>query len=148
MTKISLSVVGALTLLALTACQTIPSTTESGRDGLALVAGSWEFSHFGAPTVWNSEMPDPTSFMEAQFEQARIILDSEGIGSMSMAGQAHTIETELVEESDSFVKLRFKGQPDGDSMIYDKLERSLMMPTKLELPNTEGVLPTYFRRRR
>lgn len=146
MIKLSFSVLAMLAALVLAACQTIPST-KSSSGGLSLVAGSWSFSHFGPPTVWNSEMPDPTSFMKAQFKHAKIILDSEGVGSMTMAGQAHKIEAEIVEETDSFLKLRFKGQTDGDAMIYDKSERSLMMPTALELPSSKGVLPTYFRRR-
>lgn len=137
----------ALFLLALPACQSLPPAGSGGASELAQVEGSWTFSHLGAPTVWNSEIPDPTEFMKAQFRDARIVLDHKGAGSMLLAGQAHPIEVELVEETSAFVKLRVKGGKDEDAMIYDKAKRTLMVPTELKLPNEKGIMPTYFRRR-
>ena len=138
-------IVSVLLALGLTCCQT-PPAAEQNTGGLAATAGTWKFSHFGPPTVWNSGFPDPKEFMNAQFKDARIVLDREGKGSMLMAGQAHGIEAELVESTESFVKLRLKGQENGGQpMIYDRMKRTLMLPTNLELPDSTGTIPTYFR---
>ena len=65
---------------------------------------------------------------------------------MIMLGQAHKVQFQVVDETDALVKVGLKGQKDGDSLVYDKVQKTLMMPTILKVGATQGVLPTYFRR--
>lgn len=140
------SILCAFAFIVLTGCQSTLSTTKSSTGGLPLVEGSWRFSHLGPPTVWNSEMPDPTKLIKAQFENAKFVFDNSGNGTLSMAGQAHTMKFEVEEETNDFLKLQVQGAPDQEPLIYDKSDRSLMMPTNLEVQGSKGVIPTYFRR--
>ncbi len=138
----------ALGFVLLAGCQSAPSVTEAAAGGLPLVEGTWRFSHLGPPTVWNSDMPDPTKLIKAQFKNAKFVFDREGNGSLSMAGQANSVRFKVQEETEAFLKLQVQGEPAQQPLIYDKSDRSLMMPTNLEVPGSKGVIPTYFRRQR
>lgn len=126
-------------------CQTTAPPEPTG-DPLGELAGEWSFSHFGTPTVWNSDLPDPTSATPNQFSDARISLDENGQGSMLMAGRAQEMEFEVKKATRSFIELGVKGVPMDNPFVYDRSEKTLMMPTNLDVNGTDGVLPTYFRR--
>ena len=142
------SLICAFGVLVLIGCHSTPSAVVSSAGGLPLVEGSWRFSHMGPPTVWNSEMPDSTKLIKAQFKNARFVFDNNGNGSLSMAGQANTMKFEVEEETRTFLKLQVQGEPDQQPLIYDKSDRSLMLPINLEIPGSKGIVPTYFRRGR
>ena len=138
----------SLGFILLAGCQSTRSTVNTANGGLPLVEGSWKFSHLGAPTVWNSDMPDPTKLIKAQFKNAKFVFDREGNGTLSMAGQANTMTFDVEEETAAFLKLRFRETSDQQPLIYDKADRTLMLPMNLEVPGSKGVIPTYFRRQR
>lgn len=123
-----------------------PAKLAEHKGSLATLAGNWKFSHFGSPTVSSSDAPDPVGLIRPYLEQASIILAADGSGSMTMNGQVNRIEMLIVDEAESFIKLRNKGQEDGESFVYDKSTKMLMMPTNLVVNNSKGILPTFFRR--
>ncbi|MEM7386309.1 MAG: hypothetical protein AAF514_15315 [Verrucomicrobiota bacterium] len=146
--RIVFSVLGVFASLLLTGCQSGPTAKDEPVGGLPLVEGTWKFSHLGSPTIWNSEMPDPGKIIKAQFKTAKFVFDRSGNASMTMVGQARSVQFEVDEETDAFLKLRIsEGGSDQKPWIYDKTDRSLMMPTNLEVQGSTGVIPTYFRRR-
>lgn len=111
------------------------------------VAGSWTFSHFGPPTAISSDIPNPASHVRNHFRDARIDIKPDGTASVIMVGQAQTFRTRVVESADSYHKLSYRSGAFGtEALVYDRSQKTLMMATKLKLPGSKGILPTYFRK--
>jgi hypothetical protein len=110
------------------------------------VSGNWRFSHFGLPTVSNDGVPDPAKVAKAYLKDTRISLKENGDGAMVFSGQAQGFKARVVEETDLYIKVGLDKQPADEAFVYDKRTRLLMMPTKLEIEGSKGILPTYFKR--
>lgn len=75
-------------------------------------------------------------------------ISADGSGDIILGGNACRLQMTVSDESVSFIKLRVKGQTEAVDFVYDKTQKTLMMPTKLEVNDAKGILPTYFRRAR
>lgn len=141
-------------LICLSSCE---STDPAGADDAAVpggasslrtVAGLWRFSHFGLPTVSNEDLPDPAKVAKEYLRGTTISLKENGEGAAVFSGQASAFQAKVLEETDLYIKIGLDDQPAAEALVYDKGTKLLMMPTKLELGGSNGILPTYFKRGR
>lgn len=114
--------------------------------GIALVAGTWRFSHFGAPTVRNERVPNPGKELRKHLSGTTIAIDKTGAASTVAPGHADSFRLIVVEENSLYLKIGAPEQAIEEALVYDKAEWVIMMPSKLTIDGTRGVLPTNFKR--
>lgn len=98
--------------------------------------------HFGAPTVSNSDAPNPASLMRPRLSSASICtVCTDGTCSMIMGGQPTRTRLAVTDQSASFIKLRMKGQSDQEDFVYDKTSADARgCPTRLVVNDSKRVL--------
>jgi hypothetical protein len=143
---------GVLLACLLSACETtsrlgsVGSLAGKEDHGLELVAGTWRFSHFGAPTVRNERVPNPGKELRKHLIGTTIAIENTGAASSIAPGHAASFQFSVIEETPLYLKIGAQGLPIEEAYVYDKTKRLIMMPSKLTIEGERGVLPTYFKR--
>lgn len=139
----------ALLAAVITSCTTpTTGTGPTGAAGVSAAAGTWRFSHTGAPTIWKEGLDDPAAFLRENMKDMVIEIQPDGSASMLAMGRTGTFQLTARDESDLAVTLAADGAESGQqAWTYDKRKRLLILPLELDVDGSKGTMPAYFKRK-